>query len=134
MKVWRVAHGTVTWCGFPTGPYSCGGLTEEAVKPLLGMGLDHTPAKQPSPYEDRSIRGIDSTERCGFNSREALDEWFDGWTNELSACGFEVWEYDVPDSAARAGRRGQVVFVASEAVEIRHSPFKPVQLTLWADA
>ncbi|MGW3674660.1 hypothetical protein [Streptomyces sp. NPDC005166] len=92
----------------------------------------HSRGTHPEPRRDPDLRGIDEHERCGFDSIDALDEWFDGWATALAGCGFVVTVYDVPDWAVRVGRHGQIVFDAAEAVEVDRYPFKPVQAALFA--
>ncbi|WP_030240712.1 MULTISPECIES: hypothetical protein [unclassified Streptomyces] len=132
MRVWRVGHRSALDSGFPSGPYTAKGLTDAQYGALSGMGWAHSDMQHPCPYADHRLRGIAKEERCGFDSREALNEWFDGWTEAMSEADFLVWEYDVPDWAVRVGGLGQVVFVAEEAVEISHHEFTPEQLTLFA--
>lgn len=131
MIVWRVGHKSALDSGFPSGPYTCTGLNDEDTSRVWGMASEHSNATHPSPYADPALYGIASFERCGFDSREALNEWFDGWTDALEASGFVVWKYEVPDWAARVGRMGQVVFDAHEAVEVGSFPWAPEQLTLF---
>jgi hypothetical protein len=96
------------------------------------MASDHSNTTHPSPYADPLLMGIQSYERCGFDSLDALNAWFDGWTEALADCGFEVWAYDVADWAVRVGAHGQVVFDAREAVELDRHEFTPEQLALFA--
>ncbi|WP_433858212.1 hypothetical protein [Streptomyces kronopolitis] len=131
MRVYRVGHRTALDAGFPSGPYTCEGLDPEHVVALWGMAGDHTNGSHPSPFADPLLKGIEPFERCGFDSREALDTWFEGWESRLDAAGFIVWEYDVPDWAARVGRNGQVVFNNFEAFERTRQLFKVEDLTLF---
>ncbi|MER7688336.1 hypothetical protein [Streptomyces sp. NPDC097610] len=71
-------------------------------------------------------------ERCGFDSLDALNAWFEGWGEALSECGFQVWEYEVPDWAVRVGAYGQALFHAEEAVEISAYEFTYSQPALFA--
>ncbi|QAX94034.1 hypothetical protein SEA_EURATIS_39 [Streptomyces phage Euratis] len=132
MRVWRVGHRTALDNGFPSGPYTAKGLTEDDYDRLRGMGWSHSDERHPSPYSDSGLRGIDSSERCGFDSAEALNQWFDEWTEKLAASGFTVWEYEVPDWAVRVGKFGQVVFRADEAVEVSTHEFTYAQPALFA--
>ncbi|MEU6684409.1 hypothetical protein [Streptomyces sp. NPDC046832] len=132
MKVWRVGHSTALDNGFPSGPYTAKGMPHADYDRLRGMGFSHCDDRHPSPYADPALRGIDTTERCGFDSREALNAWFDGWTQALSEAGCVVWEYEVPDWAVRVGEFGQCVFMAAEAVETGRHNFAPEQLALFA--
>jgi hypothetical protein len=131
VKVYRVGHRTALDTGFPSGPYTCEGLDPEDVVSLWGMAGDHTNATHPSPYADPALKGIDAHERCGFDSLDALNTWFEGWESRLDAAGFIVWEYDVPDWAARVGRSGQVVFNSHEAFERTRRPFEIKQAALF---
>ncbi|MEV8015667.1 hypothetical protein AB0O76_04770 [Streptomyces sp. NPDC086554] len=130
MKVWRVGHESALDCGFPSGPYTCKGMDRTEANRLWGMADDHCNYTHPSPRADPLLRSIASHERCGFDSRDALNTWFDGWTETLNECSFVVWEYDVPDWAVRVGKFGQVVFIADEAVQVSRHSFKPEQLAL----
>jgi hypothetical protein len=95
------------------------------------MAGDHSNATHPSPHADAELHGITDDERCGFSSLEALNVWFDGWTEALNESGFEVWTYEVPDWAVRVGKFGQVVFDAREAVERDRHNFAPEQMALF---
>ena len=132
MIVWRVGHKAALDSGFPSGPYTCTGMGEEDTSRVWGMAGEHSNSTHPSPYADPALKGIRSYERCGFDSREALNTWFDGWTDALDESGFEVWTYDVPDWAVRVGAHGQVVFDHNEAREIRRGRFEHEQLPLFA--
>ncbi|MFJ8955604.1 hypothetical protein ACIRO1_36485 [Streptomyces sp. NPDC102381] len=131
MIVWRVGHSKALDDGVPSGPYTCKNVDEKSSVRLWGMAGDHSNSTHPSPYADPLLRGIASYERCGFNSREALNTWFDGWIEALDSAGFEVWSYEVPDWAARVGRHGQVVFDGREAVEQSRHTFTPEQAALF---
>ncbi|AFU62229.1 hypothetical protein TG1_34 [Streptomyces phage TG1] len=130
--MWRVAHESARYNGFPAGPYACSdALPTRSVSILFHMGLEHSGTDHPSPYADPALRGIADFERCGFESREALNAWFDGWSEALDEAGMRVWVYDVPDWCARSGFAGQVVFDALEAVEVDAYAFEPEQLSLF---
>lgn len=135
MRVWRVAHESTLQRGFPAGPYNGGVELKDATRDVLSdMYGAHCDDDHPSPYWDLSLNGIGPSERCGFNSPDALYDWFAGWTAALDECGFRVWTYDVPEWACTVGTRGQVVFTADEAVEVSSEPLniEPEQLTLFA--
>ncbi|SFI81088.1 hypothetical protein SAMN05216275_10551 [Streptosporangium canum] len=118
MKVWRVAHKTLTYNGFPSGPYVSKGIPVEVQEGLARMNQAHTfDCEHPSPDSDGGLDGIRNHERCGFDSREALDEWFYGFTKDLHDYGFCVYTYDLPDRTVRVGRFGQVVFSVQYALE-----------------
>lgn len=134
MKVWRVAHKEATYNGFPSGPYACmETLPQEASDALEDMYGDHTDDSHKTPYGDGRLRGIRENERCGFNSREALDEWFAGWHETLDGHGFVVWVYEVDDDECRVGDNGQTVFNDAWADEIGTEGLLSisVQLMLW---
>lgn len=135
MRVWRVAHESARYEGFPAGPYACSDtLPNEVNLTLSRMFEEHCNVEHPSPYADADLRGISAHERCGFDSREALDEWFSGFARVLSECGFRVYTYDVPDFVSRVGRAGQTVFDQYEAIELDVEPLslKPQQTALFA--
>jgi hypothetical protein len=124
VRVWRVAHESARYKSFPAGPYSHGTeLERETAERIDAMRWDHYDDRHNTPHSDPTLRLIQENERCGFDSREALDGWFDGWTKLLTECGFRVYVYDVPDWAARVGRHGQTLFVGDEAVEVKTEPF-----------
>lgn len=134
MKVWRIAHESATFDSFPSGPYA----SPETLPAYVGDSLTpmfsaHCDRAHPTPYSDRSLRGIDGLERCGFDSREALYEWFDGFTEVLDECGFRLFAYDVDDEHARLGAMGQIVFSRYHARELSRESLhsKPVQLELF---
>ncbi|MEU2760416.1 hypothetical protein [Streptomyces sp. NPDC007094] len=132
MKVWRVGHKSALDAGFPSGPYTCDGVPPEDTARMWGMASDHADGTHPTPHSDPALRDIHSHERCGFNGREALNAWFDNWTEALHESGFEVWAYEVPDWATRVGRHGQVVFSSREAVEVSRHSFTHEQAALFA--
>jgi hypothetical protein len=136
VKVWRVAHESARYEGFPAGPYACSEVLPKEVNAAVWvMGMDHADESHPSPYADRKLRGIRAFERCGFSSREALCDWFADWFAVLDEAGFRAYEYDVPDWDVRVGgQRGQVCFRPDEARELSCEPFalKPEQMTLFA--
>ncbi|MFE9026202.1 hypothetical protein ACFYOA_08055 [Streptomyces iakyrus] len=134
MKVWRVGHKTSRQLDFPSGPYTRRGVPREQSELLDGMGWSHGDDEHPSPSFDPALGGIALHERCGFDSREALNKWFDGWLVQLDMADFVVWAYEVPDSAARVGKHGQVVFSTTDATELGHEPFRREQLDLWEAA
>lgn len=128
-----MAHRTALESGFPSGPYQGRmKLSDRDSDRLWRMSISHADLSHLPPDADPKLVHISRYERCGFDSRDALSAWFDGWTNTLAECGFIVWEYDVPDWAARVGARGQVVFAAAEAVEVAQYEFQPEQLGLFA--
>lgn len=138
MKVWRVAHETATFDGFPSGPYACAEtLPNDIVIALRPMFEGHCNMEHPSPYHDTALRGIAPFERCGFASLESLYEWFDRYTGTLDECGFKVYVYDVPGPFVRSGRNRQAVFAADRAtlLETFALDLHPVQLDMFgADA
>lgn len=124
MRVWRVAHESARVMSFPAGPYAYGtSLGEDTNERIDPMRWEHTDERHPCPSFDKTLRTIRPEERCGFDSREALDDWFDGWTTTLAECGFRVYTYDIPDWAVRVGALGQALFLADEAVEVGTEPF-----------
>lgn len=134
MKVWRVAHATATFDGFPSGPYACAEtLPNDIVTALRPMFEGHCDMEHPSPYHDTALRGIASFERCGFTTLESLYEWFDRYTQTLDECGFRVYEYDVPDEFVRVGKNRQAVFGAARAMLRDTFPLdlRPVQLDMF---
>ncbi|MBB4702920.1 hypothetical protein [Sphaerisporangium siamense] len=72
----------------------------------------------PTPSLDPLLNGVDHAERCGFGSREALYQWFDGYTSLLHECGFREYVYEVPDADVRVGQVGQAVFSSLSASEV----------------
>lgn len=133
MKVWRVAHRTETFVNFPVGPYFVDkkALPDGPDLTLYDMYMKHCDAEHPSPGWDYDLKYIRSDERCGFDSREALDEWFKGYHGVLDTCGFTVWVYESDEY--RVGSRGQVLFSALWARSLRNEDLDtvPVQLDLF---
>ncbi|MGW6313796.1 hypothetical protein [Streptomyces sp. NPDC055099] len=101
---------------------------------LTGMGWRHSDARHPSPQVDPNLNTIYPDEVCGFDSLDALNVWFEDFGDRLHSAGFHVWEYEAPEFSYRVGKFGQVVFRRDAAELVGHTPFKPVQLNLWADA
>lgn len=132
MKVYRVGHKSALDFGFPSGPYTCEGVPSADVGRMWGMAPAHASGTHPTPRADPLLNGIDSHERCGFDSLEALNRWFEGWGEALAESGFQVWMYEVPDWAVRVGKFGQAVFDGREAVERDRHDFKPEQTALFA--
>jgi hypothetical protein len=81
------------------------------------MRWDHCDDRHPSPYWDDALESIRDEEHCAFDSREALDGWFEHeWRVMLFAYGFKVYEYEVP--GARVGEYGQALFRRDSATLI----------------
>lgn len=115
MKVWRVAHETMTYLDFPAGPY-VNGMDTDVFYCMWNAHDCNT--SHPSPNSDYKLSGIDEAERCGFDSLEALNKWFEGFHDVLHSAGYLVFVYDVPAEDVRVGRHGQAVFPANSAIEI----------------
>jgi hypothetical protein len=95
----------------------------------------HCDDAHPAPHSPFS--GLDfifDHEHCGFNSREALYDWFATYTGALADGGFMVFIYEVADEYVRVGEFGQVVFDRCAAIEKSRENFDldPAQQTLWA--
>jgi len=133
MRVWRVAHRTAVYKDFPAGPYAgAKALPADDAEIVWGLCIDHIGNPHPSPGADPELgHYIAGHEVCGFNSPDALYEWFDRWTGRLSEAGYIVYEYDSDD--ARVGRYGQTVFDRRTAKLVRSYPLdtKPAQLALF---
>lgn len=113
MKVWRVAHESLRDGGHPVGPYMAQ-LAEEDELDLEVMYKAHCdPNTHPTPGRCGQLDGILPEERCGFDSRFALDIWFDGYAELLARLGFQIYVYVV--DSARRGRQGQVLFDPEDA-------------------
>ncbi|MFE2245229.1 hypothetical protein [Streptomyces lavendulae] len=138
MLVWRIAHESAEHANFPAGPYACSDSLPPAVNQnerLNEMFESHCDREHPSPYNPAStLGGIARHERCGFDSRESLYQWFANYTEALDDAGFCVFVYDLPDHAVRIGTFGQVVFDKYEAIERKREPLdlSPAQLPLFA--
>jgi len=132
VKVYRVAHKSALESGFPSGPYAGKGVPDDSAQRLWGMASAHSTMTHPTPYADPDLHHIAEHERCGFDSLDALNAWFDGWTDALAECEFVVWTYEVPEWALRVGRCGQVVFDSIEAVEVSSHEFMHEQTALFA--
>jgi hypothetical protein len=110
MRVWRVAHETARdRNGFPSGPYTSGGLPEATSDAFSEMRFAHCDDRHPPPFYDGSLMTIEDTEHCAFTSLYALNGWFEHeWRILLFAYGFKVYVYEVP--GARVGQYGQALF------------------------
>jgi hypothetical protein len=63
------------------------------------------------PEDEFDPKEVTHEYRSGTDSREALDAWFDGWTDTLERNGFKVVEYEVPDNQVVMAKSGlQVAF------------------------
>lgn len=62
----------------------------------------------PCPPED-GIRDIEPEEFCGFESMDALNDWFEDWIPILIEAGYKIVTYDVSTSFVRFGKK-QLVF------------------------
>jgi hypothetical protein len=119
MLIYRVAHRTAIYNGFPSGPYSGSGLPWETRSALRDMGREHSrDLRHPSPRQDSKLKHIFGVERCGFTSRRELYEWFEGFVQLLRDWEFVVYSYDVPDRYVRVGKFGQVIFDKNHANEV----------------
>lgn len=124
MKIWRVMHPDVIdpLSGLPIGPYKA--TPGEWNCHRVAMGRAHIDSAHLCPFYDPKLEyHIDADEMCAFNSRYALDAWFDGWAERLQEAGFVVGCYEVPDSAIRVGGFGQAVFTALEARSLGCEPW-----------
>lgn len=65
---------------------------------------------KPTPWSDPKLRGIDPDEICGLDSMESVRFWFEDSIPALEKAGFVINKYEVPESACRVGRSGQVLF------------------------
>lgn len=111
MHVYRVAHKKLTCEGLPSGPYVIYGLTPEVRSQLRQMeGAHNWCPRHPSPTSDPALGDIYPWQRCGFDSREMLHEWFQGFTKDLSDAGFAIYTYEVPDEVVKVGKFGQALF------------------------
>lgn len=136
MKVYRVAHHTAKFDGFPSGPYAYGdSLPDDDVARIDNMRWDHSDADHPSPTRDEQLDYfIADHERCGFDSLDALYTWFHNWTRALHESGFRLWVYEVPDYAVRVGAHGQALFDKYEAemLSMHKLDLAPTQLALFS--
>lgn len=118
MRVWRVAHDSISEDGFPTGPYrQRRELSEDDRDALREMSWAHGDDRHPSPNWDPSLVQIRYDERCGFNSLSALYGWFEEqWREALRAAGYYIYVYVVPGDDARVGEYGQTLFLPVRAL------------------
>lgn len=105
-------------CG--TGPYMAG---HEDHPMLEQMYRWHGDADHPEPKDDPLLtkfvdEGITPDEACGFATIDALEEWFAGFEDPLTECGYEITVYSVPLTSVRYGKH-QAVFLTMDAVPAR---------------
>lgn len=139
MRVFRVEHEN--FCDYRTG-LGCGPYTgrwkvldesqidgREAVEAVehafdvlndVTYGYD-THSSRLIPACDPSLRGIRRTEACGFDTMEALHNWFRWALEPLKGVGYGIREYEVPDDRCRVGRDGQTLFDYRYAVRVHES-------------
>jgi hypothetical protein len=100
-------------CG--TGPY-----VEAEHNPILQhMYSVHGDADHPEPWDDELLGGeIYPDEVCGFPTLCGLEEWFAGYEDALSQCGYSIAVYSVPVTAVRYGNK-QSVFTRGTAHPVR---------------
>lgn len=98
VEVFRVEHSRTG-----EGPYN-------SASALHDMAYAHCDAAHPNLWHDfEDPYSITRDHFFAFDSREALDSWFDGWHRQLAARGFVVTTYRVPADRVIHGRK-QVVF------------------------
>ncbi|WP_330478665.1 hypothetical protein OG301_26670 [Streptomyces platensis] len=140
MRVYRVGHATKTrniaGAAFPVGPYnglSFDQITEELERMIWAHSGPGSENHHPAPHRCPVLRSIASAEVCGFESLEALLDWFQRYIRALDDNQFRIWVYDVPDDLVRVGTFGQAVFVAAEATLLETSsvPLADQQLALF---
>lgn len=137
MRVFRVGHATRTIrvddVRIPVGPYSDLSASDSLRDMVWSHSRPCAELHHPSPDFCPELRYIDLDEVCAFDSMPALLDWFESWHRTLAENGFRIWIYDVPDSAARVGTFGQVVFRPARArlVDVQDFELKDEQLTLF---
>lgn len=99
------------------GPNGNGPYTTNDFSLRFKLCDAHTDLRHPGPGADDELRRIEYDEYCGFNSVEALMEWFSPkWRKALEEEGFIVKVYEYAD--ARVGSFGQTLFVKHDAVRV----------------
>ena len=96
------------------------------------MSQAHVDDAHSSPHWDRKLScEFTDAHACGFDSEEALYNWFANWTAVLDAAGFVIRTYQVPDADVHYGENGQVVFLMDSASMLDVLPLNldPVQLS-----
>lgn len=120
MNVYRVQH-RVTMMGPYTYPNEEWTSEEwrdwEDVR--WGMMEHHDdPGTHPCPITSMG-HTVHTHERCGFDSLDALLEWFEGALEALEYLGYEVVELVVPDvDVIGPDEHGQVVYNVNSAVRV----------------
>ena len=140
MLVYRVGHRSKTLRvdgrDFPWGPYAYA-TAQDYTSDLLDMIFAHSGEgshlHHPSPMYDPDLHGIRDWEVCGFDSMDALLNWFESWHRTLADNGFRIFVYEVPDHEVRVGAYGQCVFPpsAAEQVAVHDFDLESVQLSLF---
>lgn len=82
------------------------------------MNAVHGDADHPDPEDDPMLSGINPDEHCGFALLCQLEEWFSGYEDILTECGYGISVYTMPLQSVRYGHN-QAVFVRGDAVPVR---------------
>jgi hypothetical protein len=117
--IYRVQHATSG-----IGPYNHESPGRRGEK-LENMAYSHNDRDHPAPWHGTEFRTdearkISTHHRFGFESVDAMKEWFRGYRAELRRCGFvlAVYEVSTTDPDAFYGRH-QVAFDPVRAVLVR---------------
>ncbi|QFG12136.1 Hypothetical Protein OBI_RACECAR_7 [Arthrobacter phage Racecar] len=102
-------------CG--AGPY----VGEEENELLKHMFTVHGDADHLEPWDDPMLGEIYPDEVCGFATLCALEEWFAGYEDPLTMCGYSIVVYTVPLNAVRYGKK-QALFIKDQATAVRTMP------------
>lgn len=71
----------------------------------------------PSPWEEDGLFIADA-DRCGFDSPQSLQAWFEGFMDRLGDAGFNVVRYRIPEHRVQFGNK-QVVFEPRSASPVK---------------
>ncbi len=93
------------------GPYpaSQDKMTNRCRKLADKLFLEYDDVRQPPPRLDGIVNHGDDDYYCGFDSVEALFNWFERWLEELQDHNYHVAVFEVEDNDTLHGQK-QVMF------------------------
>jgi|GEM_PF-3695731 len=96
------------------GPYeaSYNEMNKKCKKLAEKLDREFLVEQHPPPLTD-GIRDYSVSHYCGFDSLDALLDWFEEWLEDLEECGYHVAIFEVEDSELLHGNK-QVMFKRKE--------------------
>jgi len=101
--VYRVEH-----IEYRHGPYVSYGMTKRSKELAEKMRSEVCKLRQPLIHDD-GIEYRNDDQYCGFDSLDALFNWFEHWLDELEKHDYHIAVFDVEDSDIVEGVK-QVLF------------------------